>query len=266
MLYAKLYGNHELNLLPTQARYLYTGLLAHADDDGKMNGDERYVKGLIFAYDEDITAEHVLNYLQLLHQNKLIILYENSADKRPYIKHPKWAEYQKIRGDMYKKSTIPEPDTACQANWQKQAYTKPSVHIRNETVTKAVHKLSKVKLSKYIVADGDDVNSTKKEAEKPFVFSEKLLALKDSVRKDLKIIALYWKRKGFRFENEEQYQAALKRELIPAKMLRGYTGVQISEAITFCQKKFEGDMWTLETVHKRITHLQAKPEDNGQTN
>jgi hypothetical protein len=84
-------------------------------------------------------------------------------------------------------------------------------------------------------------------------FEEELLKLKNGKRKDHKIIALYWKKKNWVFENKEQFNPALVRELKPAKDLIGYTGEQIAQAILYCQKEYK--VWTLESVGKRIKDL-----------
>jgi DNA-binding MarR family transcriptional regulator len=87
-------------------------------------------------------------------------------------------------------------------------------------------------------------------------FSKELLKLKDSSRKGMKISALYWVRKGYGFENKDQFQKALKRELRPASMLTGYNSRQINEAIDYCSEEYE--VWSLETIGKRITDLVNK--------
>lgn len=92
----------------------------------------------------------------------------------------------------------------------------------------------------------------KKKEEKIFSFQEELEKLRESERKDHKIIALYWKTKGWTFENQKQLNAALKRELRPAKDLSGYNGEQIARAMKYCAKY---EVWTLETVFKRINDV-----------
>lgn len=93
-------------------------------------------------------------------------------------------------------------------------------------------------------------------ATRGFSFEESLGKLRDSPRKDLKIVALYWKKKNWVFENKEQYQAALKRELRAAKTLLGYSGAQIAESMKHCDRNYKE--WSLETVGKRITDLINK--------
>lgn len=99
----------------------------------------------------------------------------------------------------------------------------------------------------------EESNTLVGKADEVFNFQKELLKLKDSDRRDMKIIALYWRKKGFSFENQEQFNAMLKRDLRPAKDLKGYTGEQIARAIAHCAAKY-GE-WTLETVGKRISDV-----------
>ena len=70
-------------------------------------------------------------------------------------------------------------------------------------------------------------------------------------QKHIKVIYWYWKFKEFEFENYEQYQSALKRELRAAKALVGYSEDRILEVMDYLHS--ENDFkWTLETVHKYI--------------
>jgi hypothetical protein len=129
MIYAKIFGTHSLNSLSIEARYLYVAMIVLSDDDGRLNGDPRYLKGQVFSYDESITSDMVKGWRDALAEHDQIELYKH--DNNEYISHPNWKEYQSIRSDMYVPSRIPKPKRS-----------------RNEVVTETVHKLSKGKLSK----------------------------------------------------------------------------------------------------------------------
>ncbi len=75
--------------------------------------------------------------------------------------------------------------------------------------------------------------------------------LKHKKRRDFQVIALYWKFKGIKFENKEQFEAGLKRELRAAKNLKGYSNERIIETMEFLSYD-PAVKWTLETVHKYI--------------
>lgn len=95
-------------------------------------------------------------------------------------------------------------------------------------------------------------------ATEAFSFEKELEKLKENSRKDMKIIALYWKKKGYKFENKEQFSRGIKRELKAAQMLLGYSGEQILTAIDYCEEHYQKIPWTLETCYKRIADLVNK--------
>jgi len=95
--------------------------------------------------------------------------------------------------------------------------------------------------NKSIVGKADDV----------FLFKNKLDEMTKDKQKHIQIIALYWQIKGFNFENKEQYQAALKRELRPARQLVGYSMDRIRETIEWLSEETDIN-FKLETVHKYI--------------
>lgn len=138
-------------------------------------------------------------------------------------------------------------DTAEMSNVIQTAdLSNPSAKMRNVIKT-----VSEDSIKEDIVAKSDE----------EFSFDSELEILKNGgkngTRNDFKVIALYWKRKGWTFKNKKQFNAALGRELRAAKALTGYTGKEVGIAINFCKEKFP-EMWTLETVHKRITDLTNK--------
>ena len=126
-----------------------------------------------------------------------------------------------------------------------------NVESRNENVDS----------NKIVSVDSNSIDIVADGNENIFSYEDELEKLRNGGKKgdrnDFKVIALYWKRKGWKFENRKQFSAALARELRPAKALTGYTGKQVGAAINFCIQKFP-EMWTLETVHKRITDIVNK--------
>lgn len=102
----------------------------------------------------------------------------------------------------------------------------------------------------------ENTEKDSKEEEGPFNFQEKLKILQQSPDKRMKIIALYWSYKGWRFQNKLQFDKALRRELRASKELLGYDSQQITETMDFCDKEFE--MWSLESVGKRIEDIALR--------
>jgi len=94
-------------------------------------------------------------------------------------------------------------------------------------------------------------------------FSEKLKEILNDKKRHIRIIGLYWQFKGFNFENQEQYQAALKRELRAAKLLVGYSDERILQVMEFLRENTR-IKWTLETVHKYIDEDLDSLIDDGE--
>lgn len=85
-----------------------------------------------------------------------------------------------------------------------------------------------------------------------FVFSEKLKIMDQDKDKRMNIISAYWKRKNIKFDTEDKYRVALKRELIPAGNLKPYTLEEIKRTMEHVEGLEFLSRWTLETVFKYI--------------
>lgn len=97
-----------------------------------------------------------------------------------------------------------------------------------------------------------ELNSLKeKEGEEEWDWSVVLESMFKHRRRDMQIIALYWKFKGINYENKKQFEAGLKRELRPAQNLLGYSDERITEVMEFLSYD-SAVKFTLETVHKYI--------------
>jgi hypothetical protein len=127
MIYSKIWSSAQFGKLSDKAKLLFIGSITLADDDGLLIGTPSYLRGQIFPFDENISVSEALQFRDEIKNNGLFIVY--SIDGIDYIEHPNWSIYQKIRKDLYKKSSLPN---------------------RNETVTKLLRKrsLSKDKISK----------------------------------------------------------------------------------------------------------------------
>lgn len=126
MVYSKIWTSQQFGHLSPKARLLFIGTITLADDDGRLVGEPSYLRGQIFPYDE-IDVQEMKSLKKEVEDSGLILSYE--VGNFQYIEHPKWLEYQAIRRDLYKSSTLPP---------------------RNGTVTKPLRKstLSKDKISK----------------------------------------------------------------------------------------------------------------------
>lgn len=133
--------------------------------------------------------------------------------------------------------------------------------VKEDIIAKAMREnlpVKKKKVYNYVPVD-DDCNEgsfsprgkfkIKKTSE--FLWDKEIEKMKTSPIKVHQTIVLYWLIKKWKFENWEQFDSAMKRELRPAKALNGYTLTEVRKAIAYCRKKFE-DNWTLETIGKWI--------------
>ena len=97
--------NEKVASLPDAGRFLFIGIFSNADDDGRLKASPRFLKALIFPYDEDKTSEQVKQLRDQCAALGLIRLYiENGMD---YLDLPGWHEHQLIRKDRYNRSQLP---------------------------------------------------------------------------------------------------------------------------------------------------------------
>lgn len=150
MLHLKIWTSEQFGKLSDKAKLLYIGSITLSDDDGKLRANPAYLRGQIFPYDEILTVTEVLQLRNEVENNGLFIVY--SIDKFEYIEHPHWKEYQVIRKDLYKSSSLP---------------------TRNVSVTKKHPKLSQVKSSQVKIERATKV-ATPYELAKSFFSSEEM--------------------------------------------------------------------------------------------
>lgn len=80
-----------------------------------------------------------------------------------------------------------------------------------------------------------------------------------------RIVAEYFRRKGYTFENKFQEKEHLGRaRKVANRSLKFYEWDTIEEAFDFVEEQYS-DMWTIETVEKKIPDVKLQNEDNGET-
>jgi len=94
-------------LKTTEAKLMFSWMIPHCDDDGRMQGYSLYVKGIVFPM-IDCTIEDVESWLSDMVNNKLIEWYDVDGEK--YIQINKWLDFQEIRSDRKKDSKYPRPN------------------------------------------------------------------------------------------------------------------------------------------------------------
>lgn len=219
--------------MPAESQLLYFHMILRADDDGIV---ESYpIIKLLGAAPDSFRVLQARGFVRELNEDQVVVIID-------------WLEHNVIRADrkidsIYKHLLPADIKTI-------EAKARTDVEDNSKRLGgQSTDGICKVRLGKV-----SKKNSAGEPAQVPeYSFEKELLKLKDSERRDHKVIAHYWKHKGFVFENQKQLNAAFRRELRPAKDLIGYTGVQVAESINYCKKNYE--VWTLETVAKRIADI-----------
>jgi len=120
MVYWKISYSKQLSRCSILSKLLFTWLIPNADDLGRMEGDPEVIKGMVFPYDEKITAKQIKDSLQELAIEKLIIWYE--VEDNRYIQFPNFDNYQKLRKDRVYKSDYPEPNVSDMTSHDKSGH------------------------------------------------------------------------------------------------------------------------------------------------
>ena len=91
----------------------------------------------------------------------------------------------------------------------------------------------------------------------PFSFQEELEKLQTSSWRPNKILALYFSKKKFNFENKEQMENELDINRGVAKVLdkAAYKGDRLERAMNYCIENYSDVGWNLHTLKKRINTI-----------
>lgn len=101
------FRDEKVQRLSRDARLLFIGLICHADDEGRLNGDVLSIRALVFPRDE-LPAKKVRTLLAAVRDIGLIHIYE--AGGFDWVEIRGWAKHQRI--DKPKPSQIPSHDLA----------------------------------------------------------------------------------------------------------------------------------------------------------
>jgi len=134
--------------------------------------------------------------------------------------------------------------------------------MTDSSMSDKYHTLSKKDNSKKdIVKKNISIAESEDSAEEEeFFFKEKLEKMKFSEDYRMRIIHQYWTFKGFNYNNKDKYESAIKRELRPAGLLKGYSWGEIEKAMKWLEINSDFK-WTLESVHKyidEVDYLESK--------
>jgi len=104
MLHNKISKSLQVDELPLPAQLLFSWMISWADDEGRIRGEPKYIKGTVVPL-KNWSLKHIERYLQAM--RNLGLIYYWSDNNEQYIEFVKWNEHQQIRKDRLIKSTIP---------------------------------------------------------------------------------------------------------------------------------------------------------------
>lgn len=105
MLHAKISVSSQVNRLCLPARLLFTWMIAHADDEGRLKGDVEAVKALVVPMVR-WSFKTIQSYLEAMKREGLIYRWQENNEW--FIEFVKWTDHQYIQKDRFKASTLPK--------------------------------------------------------------------------------------------------------------------------------------------------------------
>lgn len=104
MLHKKISVSLQANKLSLPARLLFTWMISHADDEGRLKGNPEYIKAMVVPMTR-WSFKLIQKYIEEIKQQGLIYYWQD--DNEHYIEFVKWKEYQTIRKDRFIDSNLP---------------------------------------------------------------------------------------------------------------------------------------------------------------
>lgn len=104
MLHKKISVSIQVNKLTLPARLLFTWMIPHADDEGKMKGDPEFIRATVVPMVK-WSFKKIREYLDEIRNNGLIYYWQENNEW--FIEFIKWSEHQTIRKDRLIPSNLP---------------------------------------------------------------------------------------------------------------------------------------------------------------
>jgi hypothetical protein len=104
MLHAKISVSLQVNKLPEPAQLLFTWMISHADDEGRLKGDAESVRALVVPM-KHWSLKRMESYLNAIKNEGLIYRWQENNEW--FIEFVKWTDHQYIQKDRFKASTLP---------------------------------------------------------------------------------------------------------------------------------------------------------------
>ncbi len=105
MLHAKISVSLQVNKLPEPAQLLFTWMISHADDEGRLKGEAESIRALVVPM-KHWSLKKVESYLVAMKNEGLIYRWQTKNEW--IIEFVKWTDHQYIQKDRFKASTLPK--------------------------------------------------------------------------------------------------------------------------------------------------------------
>lgn len=108
MLAKRISTDARVRALPSAtARLLFTWMIPHADNGGRLRAEPAYVRALVMPHEPNVSDADVASWLAEMDSLGIIQLYE--VDGGQYLRFPAWSKYQRLDRN---RSDLPPPPSA----------------------------------------------------------------------------------------------------------------------------------------------------------
>lgn len=135
MLHAKISTSLQVDNLSEPAQLLFTWMISHADDEGRLKGDAKSVKAVVIPM-KHWSIKKVENCLEAIKNEGLIYRWQENNEW--FIEFVKWTDHQYIQKDRFKASTLPKYN-------QESGHTLDTERIQTGNNSSPQAKVNKVK-------------------------------------------------------------------------------------------------------------------------
>ncbi len=104
MLHKSISISSQVNRLSLPARLLFTWMIPHADDEGKLKGNPDYIRATVVPM-ANWSKKRIQLYLFAIRDTGLIYYWEQNSEW--FVELVKWKQYQQIRTDRFTHSILP---------------------------------------------------------------------------------------------------------------------------------------------------------------
>lgn len=145
MLHAKISTSLQVDNLSEPAQLLFTWMIAHADDEGRLKGDAKSVKAMVVPM-KKWSIRKVEICLEAIKNEGLIYRWQQNNEW--FIEFVKWTDHQYIQKDRFKASTLPKYN-------QESGHTLDTARIQTGNNSSPQAKVNKVKEREIKTSEGN---------------------------------------------------------------------------------------------------------------